>query len=128
MKGVKENSKKENVWNIPNPLTISRIIIAFFIVYLIFGDYSFKWVFILFVIGMLTDFLDGQIARRFDQVTEFGRKADMIADRFLMILTAGALIIDYSIQGVFDRGHLLQIFLILSREIIAIPFVIILFT
>jgi len=82
---------------------------------------------IFFIIGMLTDFLDGQIARRTKTVTEFGRQFDMIADRFLMTMTAIALIIDFSIQGVLTRSHMFQVFLILSREIVSFPFAIVAF-
>ncbi|MEK6825390.1 MAG: CDP-alcohol phosphatidyltransferase family protein [Nanoarchaeota archaeon] len=119
--------KEENIWNIPNTLTFLRVVITFAILYLVFARYSLTTVAVFFIIGMLTDFLDGQIARRTKTTTEFGRRFDMIADRFLMICTALALVIDFSIQGVFSRSHMLQVFLILSREIVAFPFAIVAF-
>ncbi len=122
MKKGKSKAKPENIWNIPNTLTFSRVIITFVILYCIFAGYSLTLVAVLFAIGMFTDFLDGQIARRFKMTTEFGRQFDMIADRFLMLGVTGALIIDFAIQDSLSRDHLLQIFLTLSREIISFPF------
>ena len=94
-KGAKP-AKKENIWNIPNTLTFLRVIITFATLYCIFAQYSLTLVAILFAVGMITDFLDGQIARRFNMTTEFGRQFDIIADRFLMLGVTGALTIDFA--------------------------------
>lgn len=75
----------------------------------------------LFIFGMLTDFFDGQIARRFNMKTEFGRKFDMIADRFLMMGTAFALVINLALLRVLTQDHILRILVIMSREFIAAP-------
>lgn len=127
MKKRAKSKKYENLWNIPNTLTFIRVIITFIAIYAVFAGYSLINVAALFIIGMLTDFLDGQIARRFNQVTEFGRKFDIIADRMLFIGTAVALIVSFSAQGIIERFHILQIFMMLSREIISAPFAIISF-
>jgi len=110
---------KENIWNIPNTLTFSRIIITFLTIFLIFGGYSIVYIVTAFVIGMITDCLDGQIARRFKMTTEFGRQFDMIADRVLMIGVALAAIIKLGDAGIFSSSQLFQVFLILTREIVA---------
>ena len=103
-----------------------RIILTFLTLYLIFGRYSIISIVITFTLGMLTDFLDGQIARRFKLTTEFGRKFDMIADRFLMISTVVGLIFYYTYLNLLDHWHIIQIFMIMSREIITFPFALIL--
>lgn len=121
----KEEETQENIWNVPNTLTSLRVIITFIIIYLIFGDFSLLTIAIVFLIGMFTDAADGFIARRFKMKTEFGRKYDMIADRFLFIGTILAFIIHYTSIGIIDKSHLLQIFFIMSREIIAFPFAIV---
>jgi cardiolipin synthase len=115
--------KEENIWNIPNTLTFFRVIIAFILFYLIIAGFDLLTITIVFAIGMITDFLDGQIARRFNQVTEFGRKFDMIADRILMIGTVLVLVVHWSITGELSKWFGFQILLIMSREIIALPFV-----
>jgi phosphatidylglycerophosphate synthase len=109
---------KENIWNIPNFLTSLRILIAFLTVFLIFAGFNIFYIIIAFMIGMLTDFFDGQIARRFKLKTEFGRKFDMIADRILIISVGLASIIKLATLENSLNNQILQIFLILSREII----------
>ena len=116
--------KNENIYNIPNFLTLSRVIITFFVVYLIFNNCDIIYIVVAFVLGMITDFLDGQIARRFDSVTEFGRKFDIIADRILMIATVFAMIIKFGSDGILNGWYIFQIIIILSREIISSPLIV----
>jgi phosphatidylglycerophosphate synthase len=118
-----EVSKKENIWNIPNFITFWRLIFTFSAVYFIFVSFNLKYVIIIFILGMLTDTVDGQVARRFKMTTEFGRKFDVFADRVLMLGIALPLVIKLTMIGDFTKFHLLQIALLLSREIISIPFV-----
>jgi len=120
-----EEKKKENIWNLPNILTFSRIIIAFLTIFLIFAEVNILYVVLTFLLGMLTDTLDGQIARRFNLKTEFGRQFDMIADRFLMVGVALAVIVKLGISEVLTTNQLFQIFFILSREIILSPIVLV---
>lgn len=117
----------ENIFNVPNFFTTIRIIITFAIIFLVFDNSPVSVIAVLFIAGMITDFLDGNIARIFNQKTEFGRKYDIIADRFLMIGTVVAILIHYSMNGIFGANEIAQIFLIMLREIIALPFVILAF-
>ena len=88
---------------------MSRVIITFFVVYFIFNNYDIIYIVVAFVLGMITDFLDGQIARRFNSVTEFGRKFDIIADRILMIATVLAIIIKFGSDGILNGWYIFQI-------------------
>src|SRR3989344_228360 len=112
--------KKEEILNVPNTLTIIRIILTFVVIYLILTKSELKTVVAVFVIAAITDFLDGQIARRFNLTTEFGRKADVIADRFLWVGTAFAFLVSFRMEFMAVEG--VQLLLIMSREIIATPF------
>ena len=118
-----EHEEKENIWNLPNFLTFSRIIISVVTVYLIFADFDVNYIVAAFVIGMLTDAADGQVARRFKLTTEFGRKFDVIADRCLMIPVALAAIVKFTLKGTLTGFHTLQIFLLLTREIITFSYI-----
>ena len=90
--------------NLPNKLSISRLIIAFLLsIVLLFPFYLLNLEFpklivnkilvidlkyiiagILFVIGSITDLLDGRLARKNNQVTDFGKFIDAIADKVLI--------------------------------------------
>ncbi|HHD11484.1 MAG TPA: CDP-diacylglycerol--glycerol-3-phosphate 3-phosphatidyltransferase [Deltaproteobacteria bacterium] len=73
-----------NSLNIPNLLTISRLLLVPFFVGLVVYE-KFYWALVVFIIAGLTDALDGFIAKRFNLVTEFGRSMDPLADKFLLI-------------------------------------------
>ena len=70
---------------LPNILTISRIVLApiFFILF-IYGYYIAAL--ICFFIASMTDILDGFIARKFNLVSKFGKLYDPLADKILMFL------------------------------------------
>ncbi len=126
---MKEKTKKElSIFrHIPNVLTISRIILTFVVVYFIFTRRHIVTIIVFFTLAALTDFLDGQLARRFNWTSEFGRQADMIADRFLWIGTALAFFVSY---GIFNQLHWwdgIQLLLIMTREVVSAPFALIAF-
>ena len=118
----------ENIWNVPNTSTLIRVFVTLLIVYFIFGGYDAKVIVSLFVFGMITDFLDGQIARRFNQTTEFGRKFDMIADRFLLAGTMIAVLMNLFFLEQLTQYHLMQFMMLMSREIVALPIALIAIT
>ena len=74
--------------NLPNKLTMFRVIlIPFFVVLLLTQGYYgwFKWVALaIFIIASLTDLLDGKIARKYNLVTNFGKFMDPLADKLLV--------------------------------------------
>ncbi len=73
--------------NLPNRLTILRIILTFiFIIFISLEGLSPKIIaFIIFIIASLTDYYDGYLARRNNQVTDFGKLMDPIADKILIL-------------------------------------------
>lgn len=93
--------------NLPNKLTISRIIMAFVVIIVLLGGSYTSSIFgleipklfineaivvdmkyiiagILFIAASVTDFLDGYIARKNNLVTDFGKLTDAIADKILV--------------------------------------------
>ena len=78
--------------NLPNKLTLTRIIlIPFFVAafYLPFTGHYFVALAI-FALASFTDFLDGKIARKYNLITDLGKFLDPIADKVLV--TAGIII------------------------------------
>jgi CDP-diacylglycerol---glycerol-3-phosphate 3-phosphatidyltransferase len=76
-------------WNIPNALTTLRIVMVPFFGWALLVDdgTSVLWrtvAWLLFVLAMVTDKVDGDIARSKNLVTDFGKIADPIADKALM--------------------------------------------
>ena len=113
--------KKEELLNIPNPITALRIPIGLLAAYYLLIEGSVVVSLTIFLIAAFTDFLDGFLARRLKQVTEFGAKLDLYSDRILTFIIVIALILFY----ISDYKIISFIILILSREIISIPGVII---
>lgn len=72
--------------NLPNKLTISRFIltVAFLVVMFSRMFYHETIALVLFIAGGITDFLDGQIARRNKLITNFGILMDPLADKILV--------------------------------------------
>ena len=111
-KEVKETKKKKGM-NLPNKITCARLVLSVLVLVIlcfpweavglseakrttepIFGvqavDITIIIAGILFIIGSVTDFLDGYIARKNNIVTDFGKVMDAIADK---VLVNGVLIV-----------------------------------
>ncbi|MFA5142743.1 MAG: CDP-diacylglycerol--glycerol-3-phosphate 3-phosphatidyltransferase [Candidatus Omnitrophota bacterium] len=73
--------------NLPNKLTLSRIALTFVFMAFLYTNGVTAKVFALcaFVLAALTDALDGYIAKKINQVTDFGRLMDPIADKILVL-------------------------------------------
>ncbi len=68
----------------PNILSLLRVLIAPVFLYLItYGGFYILIAFILFVIGALTDYVDGWYARKYNVATPLGKFVDPLADKFL---------------------------------------------
>jgi CDP-diacylglycerol--glycerol-3-phosphate 3-phosphatidyltransferase len=76
----------------------------------------FEWAawtcFTLYVIGALTDFLDGWIARTFNQTSEFGAFIDPVADKMFVVTTLLMLVAIGRVEGVY----VLAVVIIILRE------------
>lgn len=69
---------------VPNALSVARVLLVGGYLVLLFGRHDRVIATVLLAVGGFTDFADGQIARRFDQVTTLGKMLDPIADRILL--------------------------------------------
>lgn len=97
--------------NLPNALTISRLVLAPVVVLLLVVDADGSMpVAILFVLAAATDSLDGHLARSQGSVTRFGTLVDPVADKLLILPVLFALVM-------LDRLALWAALVILVREL-----------
>ncbi len=87
-------------WNIANVLTVVRIVLVPFFAWALLQDGgsspTWRWVaFVIFAVAMITDKVDGDLARKHGLVTDFGKIADPIADKAI----TGMAFIGLSIVG-----------------------------
>ena len=87
-------------WNVANALTVLRLVLVPVFLVALFqdGGDSAAWrvaAFVAFAVASVTDRIDGELARRHNLVTDFGKIADPIADKALI----GAALIGLSVLG-----------------------------
>ncbi len=72
--------------NTANKLTLLRVIMIPIFLLALYLDFPFHMIvaLILFILASVTDFIDGYIARHFDQITDFGKFMDPLADKLLV--------------------------------------------
>ena len=80
--------------NIPNLLSISRILLSF--IFLLFITYP-KLALIIFSIAALTDYFDGYLARKLNQQTKLGMILDPAADKILVLTAIFSLLVLYKL-------------------------------
>lgn len=99
--------------NLPNKLTVLRILLTFiFIIFISLNGLAPKIIaFFIFIIASLTDYYDGYLARRNNQVTDFGKLMDPIADKIL-ILSAFLAFVQMQLIGAW------MVIVIFSREVL----------
>jgi len=74
--------------NLPNKLTLLRVfLVPVFLIFLLINEIpaNYFWALIIFAIASITDALDGQIARKHNLVTNFGKFLDPLADKVLVM-------------------------------------------
>lgn len=100
--------------NIPNILTLLRIVLIPVLVLVVYS--SWEWRFwaaaVVFALASVTDWLDGWLARRWNQSSAFGRFLDPVADK-LMVAAALVLLVQWHPETLM----VIPAIVIISREI-----------
>jgi CDP-diacylglycerol--glycerol-3-phosphate 3-phosphatidyltransferase len=118
-----------NIWNLPNVLTMFRVFMIPFVLWLIYLSEFYPgnpedsvaatleesktycwWAFLLFSLAAITDFFDGYLARRAKLVTMFGKFLDPLADKLIVMA---------ALVGLVELGRVPSwiVILILLREL-----------
>ncbi|NEW65750.1 CDP-diacylglycerol--glycerol-3-phosphate 3-phosphatidyltransferase [Carnobacteriaceae bacterium zg-84] len=79
--------------NIANKLTLARMIAIPFFIVSMYVFQTFEIAALIFVLASITDWLDGYLARKYHLITNFGKFADPLADKIL-VLTAFILLVE----------------------------------
>ena len=103
-----------NKMNLPNKLTLLRIILVPFFIATILIDFPLHYLVsgILFGIASVTDSLDGRIARSQNLVTDFGKFADPLADKILVI----SALVCFLQTGLLGNYGAIPVVIVLFRE------------
>jgi len=101
--------------NLPNKLTLMRILLVPFFMLFLYWEipYHFTIALIIFAAASITDALDGKIARKYNLITTFGKFADPLADKIL-VLAAFACLADVTRDNHIINGVVVTI--IAARE------------
>lgn len=103
-----------NVWTIPNVLTMLRIVLIPVFVAVFFStprEQDRIAALVLFAVASITDMFDGMLARKLNQITDFGKLFDPLADK-VMVITA---LICQAVYGVFPW---IAIIIVAAKELI----------
>ena len=95
-------TRHDRIMTLANSISISRILLAFPLVYIL-NFFSVEtqemayavWGIILLIV--FTDFLDGYVARKTDQITNFGKMIDPVADKICLVVVLTFLIFEYKL-------------------------------
>ncbi|MHB8455223.1 MAG: CDP-diacylglycerol--glycerol-3-phosphate 3-phosphatidyltransferase [Acidiferrobacterales bacterium] len=109
------------LWNTPNLLTLLRIILVpvFILAYYLPYPWARLLATVVFVLAALTDWLDGYLARRLNQMSAFGAFLDPVADKLMVVSALVLLASDPRVQAhVIDaRLFSIVVIIIIGREI-----------
>ena len=83
---VQREKLSNEVWNLPNALTLFRIFLVPFLVVVLLTKFTAREFvgLAIFLVAAITDFFDGYFARRYNKITRLGALLDPIADKLLM--------------------------------------------
>ena len=86
IRSVPPEKLSNEIWNLPNALTLLRIFLVPFLVVVLLTKFSGREYvgLAIFLVAAVTDFFDGWVARRRHQTTRMGALLDPIADKLLM--------------------------------------------
>ena len=73
--------------NTANKLTLTRVVMIPIFLVVLYLDFAFnKYIALaIFILASITDFIDGYVARHYNQITDFGKFMDPLADKLLVV-------------------------------------------
>ncbi len=108
--------KKEEFWTIPNIITSCRLLLVPVILWFAIAKHE-KLFAVFLVINLVTDIIDGYIARRFKMETEIGARLDSFADNFNYLLAFLGMFI-FKMDDL--RPHLVSLFVYIGMLVLTV--------
>lgn len=100
--------RADRILTVPNVITVGRLCLLPVFLWLLFAeDDRANAAWLLAILGT-TDFLDGYIARHFNQVSDLGKILDPVADRLLLFVGVGGILVDGSVPPWFAVAVLVR--------------------
>jgi cardiolipin synthase len=85
------DSAEDRVWTIPNLLSLLRLLGVPVFLWLVLGPKADAWAVLVLMLAGISDWLDGWLARAWNQVSRMGRLLDPLADRLYILATLAGL-------------------------------------
>ena len=82
-------------WTIPNLLSVIRILLIP-VFFFLFYKQEYGWAILTLVLSGLSDFFDGKIARKFNQISALGKMLDPVADKLTQVTLAVLLFMSFN--------------------------------
>ena len=86
-------SDRKRIWTVPNVLTMFRLALVPVYWVLMMGYKQNYWALGVFVLAACTDMLDGFLARKYNQITDFGKLMDPLADKLMTLSVMATLLL-----------------------------------
>lgn len=90
---MSETSAEDRIWTVPNLLSFLRLLGVPVFLWLVLGPKEDGWAIAVLAVAGFTDWLDGKIARAFNQTSRLGRIIDPAADKLYVFATIAALLV-----------------------------------
>jgi cardiolipin synthase len=87
----------DRLWTIPNALSILRLLGVPLFLWLLLGPHADAWALVVLMVSGFTDWLDGVLARKLNQMSAFGTLLDPLADRLYILATLVGLVLRHVI-------------------------------
>jgi cardiolipin synthase len=87
----------DRIWTIPNALSVLRLLGVPLFLWLLLGPHADAWALVVLMVSGFTDWLDGVLARKLNQMSAFGALLDPLADRLYILATLVGLVLRHVI-------------------------------
>jgi cardiolipin synthase len=87
----------EGIWTIPNALSVLRLLGVPLFLWLLLGPHADAWAIVVIAVSGFTDWADGVLARKLNQLSRLGAMLDPLADRLYILATLAGLVVRHII-------------------------------